>query len=244
MEHPRLRDRGRLHADEPYPLNAFTDDLVYAIGGYIVYLLHTGRTDIGGDDWGDAFANAIGGEHLKSPLGIADVTKGKMAWSMKTVKNPHPHEAKTVRIISGRCSPDYSYGITDPHADIDKTGIAVLGIWNERVNIATDNFNQVRETVLIRSNDVDEFTLFESECQRFRTNEYIWEENSNGNLLGRNKTTGDVKFTWQPHGAQFTIHETVPTSAVRFKIRKPQVITVADALRTVGYDRSWIEIRR
>lgn len=65
MEHPRLRDRGRLHADEPYPLNAFTDDLVYAIGGYIVYLLHTGRTDIGGDDWGDAFANAIGGEHLK-----------------------------------------------------------------------------------------------------------------------------------------------------------------------------------
>ncbi len=36
-----------------------------------------------GDDWGNIFANAIEGEHLSSPLGIADVVKDKTAWSMK-----------------------------------------------------------------------------------------------------------------------------------------------------------------
>lgn len=233
-----------MHADEPYPLNEFPDNLIYAIGGYIVYLLHTGRTDMTGDDWGDAFANAIGGRHLKSPLGIADVTRGNMAWSMKTVKNASPYDASTVRIISGRCSPDYSYGITDPHADIQKTGVAVLGIWNERVNIATDNFNHVRETILIRSNEIDEFTLFEKKCVRFRTSDYVWEENPNGNLIGRSKKTGAVKFTWQPHGSQFTIHENVPASAVRFRVKRPPVVTVADALQTVGFGESWVEIDR
>lgn len=31
----------------------------------------------------------------------------------------------SVKLISGRCSPDYSYGITDPHKDVQKTGEAV-----------------------------------------------------------------------------------------------------------------------
>ena len=89
-----------------------------------------GRKDITGEDWGDIFSKAIDGKHLNSPLGIADVVKGKTAWSMKTVKTAHPLTAKKVRLISGRCSPDYSYGIEDPHADIQKTGETVLAIWN------------------------------------------------------------------------------------------------------------------
>ena len=87
---------------------------------------------------------------------------------MKTVKNSNPHRTEaTVRLISGRCSPDYSYGITDPHEDIEKTGRAVLNIWNERVNIAQDYYNPLRTSVLVRSNDLLSYTLFEEENHRY-----------------------------------------------------------------------------
>ena len=124
MKHPRLRDSKKLITNEPYPMNELPDDLIVRIGGYLAHLLYVGRKDITGTDWGDAFADAVEGKHLDSPIGIADVVLGKMAWSVKTVKNARPFNARSVRLISGRCSPDYSYGITDPHADIQNTGRA------------------------------------------------------------------------------------------------------------------------
>lgn len=112
MDHPRLRDTGRLHSKELYPLGEIPDVIIQKIGRHFVFLLCTGRKDITGTDWADAFAEAVGGKHLDSPVGIADVVVDNMAWSMKTVKHADPFAAKTVRLISGRCSPDYSYGIT------------------------------------------------------------------------------------------------------------------------------------
>lgn len=90
-------------------------------------------------------------------------------------------QAYFLGLISGRCSPDYSYGITDPHADIQQTGRAVLGIWNERINLAQDEYNPVRTSVLVRSNDLLSYTLFEEDNHRFRTSDYLWEANKNGN---------------------------------------------------------------
>lgn len=244
MKHPKLRDARKLVSTELFPLNEIPDDIIIKIAGYFTSLLYTGRKDIGGDDWGDAFADAINGKHLDSPVGIADVVLDKSAWSMKTVKNANPFTAKKVRLISGRCSPDYSYGITDPHADIEKTGRAVLGIWNERINIALDNYSQVRTSVLVRANDCLEYCLFEKDIHRYPTNDYIWEVNSNGNLIGKEKETGENRFTWQPHGSQFTIHEDVPNSAVRFKIKQPPVIQQKIILDTIGFDPSWVKIIR
>lgn len=242
MEHPRLRDSKRLQTSEPYPMNELPEDLIVRIGGYLVHLLYIGRKDITGTDWGDAFADAVGGEHLDSPCGIADVVLDKMAWSMKTVKNARPFSMETVRLISGRCSPDYSYGITDPHEDIQRTGRAVLGIWNERINIAQDYYNPVRTSVLIRSNDLLSYCLFEEDNHRFAASDYVWEVNANGNLIGRHVNTGDICFTWQPHGSQFTIHTRVPENAVKFTIRKPPLLTKDDVLNTVGFDASWVNI--
>lgn len=116
MQTPKLRDSKKLSMHELYPLNEIPEKIITDIAGYFVYLIYTGRKDISGGDWGDAFANAIGGIHLDSPCGIADVVFEKFAWSMKTVKNADPLTCKNVRLISGRCSPDYSYGITDPHS--------------------------------------------------------------------------------------------------------------------------------
>lgn len=242
MKHPKLRDSKKLQTYEPYPVNEIPDDLIVKLGGSIIYLLYIGRKDISGSDWGDAFAEAIGGSHLDSPVGIADVVLDKMAWSMKTVKNDNPFNTKTVRLISGRCSPDYSYGITDPHKDIQETGRAVLGIWNERVNLARDNYNPVRTSVLVRSKDLLSFVLFEEENHRYRTSDYVWEVNNNGNLIGKKIETGEICFTWQPHGSQFTIHTHVPENAAKFTIRCPPILAKKDILRVINFDKDWIEI--
>jgi len=244
MEHPRLRDSRRLQTSEPYAINELPDDLIVRIGGYFVYLLYVGRKDITGSDWGDAFAQAIGGNHLNSPVGIADVVLGKMAWSMKTVKHKSPFSAKSIRLISGRCSPDYSYGISDPHKDIQKTGQAVLGIWNERINIAQDYYNPIRTSILVRSEDMLSYALFEEDNHRYRTSDYEWEVNSNGNLIGKHIDTGETRFTWQPHGSQFTIHTNVPENAVKFTIKQPPKLSTEDILRTINFDETWVEIIR
>ena len=166
-----------------------------------------------------------------------------MAWSMKTVKSKHPHRADSVvRLISGRCSPDYSYGIRDPHEDIEKTGRAVLNIWNERVNIAYDQYNPVRNSILVRSEDLLTYTLYEEENHRFVSNAYRWEENKNGNLIGIEIETGENRFTWQPHGSQFTIHSKIPSNAVRFRIKQPPVLNIDETLRQIHYDDNWVEI--
>lgn len=244
MKRPKLRDGKKLTTQELYPLNMFPEDLIQKIGGYLIYLIYIGRKDISGADWGDAFADAIQGTHLDSPVGIADVILDKNCWSMKTVKSNDPFNQTTVRLISGRCSPDYSYGITDPHADVQKTGEAVLGIWNERVNIATDHYSRVRTAVLIRSSDLQKYSLFEEDTQRFRTTDYHWEVNSNGNLIGIDDQ-GKHCFTWQPHGSQFTIITEVPREAVKFSIRLPdRRISKRDALMSLNFDDSWISIIR
>lgn len=209
-----------------------------------MYLLHTGRKDLSGSDWGDAFAEALNGIHLDSPVGIADVVLEKMAWSMKTVKCANPLTTKSIRLISGRCSPDYSYGITDPHKDIQETGRAVLGIWNERINIAQDSYNPLRTAILIRSNDLLSYCLFEEENHRYRTSDYVWQVNTNGNLIGKSIETGRTCFTWQPHGSQFTIHTEVPQNAVRFKIRKPELLNKEQLLKNISFDSSWVSIMK
>ncbi|MGP1369158.1 MAG: hypothetical protein ACTTKX_07870 [Treponema sp.] len=240
-QHPKLKDSKKLTTKELYPLNIFPDNLITEIGSYFVYLLYIGRTDITGADWGDAFAQAIKGLHLDSPVGIADVVLNKNCWSMKTVKNSDPFSAKNIRLISGRCSPDYSYGITDPHKDVQKTGEAVLGIWNERVNIANDRYSQLRTSILIRSNDLLSYSLFEEETLRYRTTDYRWDVNKNGNLIGLDKNE-KVCFTWQPHGSQFTIHTEIPDSSVKFTIKQPPKLERKEILEKIHFDTSWITI--
>lgn len=206
-----------------------------------MYLIYIGRKDISGGDWGDAFADAINGKHLDSPVGIADVALDNICWSTKTVKASKPFSIDRVRLISGRCSPDYSYGITDPHVDPQKTGEAVLNIWNERVNIAAERYTQIRTIILVRSPDSLSFRMFEEETHRFRTTDYQWKVNPNGNLIGLDPS-GATCFTWQPHGSQFTIHTQVPKEAIKFRIKQPPKLRKSDVLEDINFDNSWITI--
>lgn len=241
MKQPRLRDSRNLIL-ELYPINKVPIELINKFGADIVCMLYTGRHDLTGNDWGDIFAKAVNGEHLSKPIGIVDVAKDKTAWSMKTVKATNPFNAKTVRLISGRCSPDYSYGIEDPHDDIQRTGEAVLSIWNSRVDIALNHYPRVRVCVLIRNNDMTSFSLYEEYLEHFNLSNYEWIENKNSNLEGINKHTGIKEFVWQPHGSQFTILSPVPEDAIKFKIKKPELLPQDEALASIGFDSSWIEI--
>jgi hypothetical protein len=210
------------------------------MGKTLTYFYAIGRKDITGDDWGDVFSSAIGGSHFASPVGIVDVAYNKMAWSTKTIKNPKPHACATVRLVSGRNSPDYSYGIKNPHADVQKTGDAILGIWNARVDIAKKEYNSLREAVLIRNPEERTFTYCESEIVQFSPSEYEWIENTRGNLEGFRKSDVLHTFTWQPHGAQFTIIQQVPPSAAKFKLRQVPLIDIDTTLVGIGFQEDWI----
>lgn len=88
----------------------------------------------------------------------------------------------------------------------------MVGIWNERVNVAFDKFDYLRTAILIRNIKTLDFALFETETHKFIAADYIWSENNRGNFEGHDKVSGQHKFTWQPHGSQFTIKYSVPAS--------------------------------
>lgn len=200
--------------------------------------------DLTGDDVGTIFADALnGGDHLASPLGVADVLWNGCAWSVKTVKYSRPFEARKVRLISGRCSPDYSLGIENPHSNPQDTGRAVLAIWNARVNEALNQHDDLRRFVLIRNMEAREFVAFEEENRRFVPNNFRWSFNQRRNLEGHELATGEHRFTWQPHGSQFTIIRPVPGSARRFSIAESiRTISVEAVMKHVDFKPSWIEI--
>ena len=136
---PRLRDGGQTRR-EPFRINQIPDSVIYSIARQITGLLSFGRRDINGDDWGDIWANAITGKHLARPLGLVDVgAQNRLDGQfkrVKTTKKAGAIGADRIRLISGRNSPDYSLGIADLHSDIQKTGEAVLKIWNGRIDLA------------------------------------------------------------------------------------------------------------
>jgi hypothetical protein len=79
------------------------------------------------------FANCIGAEWRPSNVGLDDIVMGNTAWGAKTVKARKPSEQKTVRLISGRNSPTYSFGERiDVTANPNTIGELVLDIWNEK----------------------------------------------------------------------------------------------------------------
>jgi hypothetical protein len=50
------------------------------------------------------------------------------------------------------------------------------------------------------------------------------------------------KFTWQPHGSQFTIIEEVPKDRLAIKIRKPPELDKEAVLKALEFDASWVQI--
>lgn len=229
----------------PYPLNDFPKDFPLKIGKEIAYLLATkGTTKLEGAEWESIFAKGIGAEWKPSNVGLDDVILGNTAWGAKTVKSQKPTFISKVRLISGRNSPVYSYGDkidTDENPNI--VGNSVLGIWNERVSSIREKFKNLRTIVLIKSYDLTEVVVFEFDTIRYDTELFFWEWNKNGNLVGYEKTNKEHRFTWQPHGSQFTIIENVPDKSLVIQIKQPKALDKDVVLKTIGFDKSWITVK-
>jgi hypothetical protein len=244
MPDERIRLKGKAQRrNRRYPLGEIPSAVAITIGRQIAHRLAVGQADIMGDDFGGIFAKAVGGTHRHKPLGVADVAWNGCAWSVKTVKDREPFKASRVRLISGRNAPGYSSGISDPYEDVQATGRAVLNIWNARVDEALQEHDDLRVLVMIRNMATLHFVLMEHEATRYIPSEFKWERNKNGNLDGFEAGTRVHRFTWQPHGSQFTVIRMVPKSACYFRFaRTPGRIEVDQALGLIGFDDNWIEI--
>ncbi|MDD9955788.1 MAG: hypothetical protein OXP68_06160 [Anaerolineaceae bacterium] len=246
MKKPQLRGRSGSH-HEPWPIGEIPDSVLYGIGRQLVHIIAIGRADITGDDWGGIFAEAVDGTHLGSNVGIDDVVANGTAWSVKTVKKDNPWRSRRVRLVTGRNSIDFSYGISDPRRDPQVSGKGVLGIWNERMNSLLDKHNEIRVAVLVRNMISQEFVLFEYQAMQFPIGDYRWEFRKHGksnNLRGYDKSSEEHCFTWQPSGAQFSIFRSVPGSARKFRIEKQiPLIPKTEVLDQIEFSNSWITFR-
>ena len=228
----------------PYPLNEFPKEFPYILGRELVYLLASkGKPILEGPEWESIFATCIGAEWKPSNVGLDDVILGNTAWGAKTVKATNPSKQKKVRLISGRNSPVYSFGDKiDTNADPNLVGKSILEICNERVSSIREKFQNLRTVVLVKSNDLTEVVVFEFETIRYDPELFAWEWNKNSNLEGIEKSSTEHRFTWQPHGSQFTIIEDVPEQGLVIKIKQPPILDKAKILTTLGFDKSWVTI--
>jgi len=241
-KNPRLRTVEKVKP--PYPLNKFPKNFHIALAKEIVYLLATkGRPVLEGAEWEEIFANCIGANWKPSNVGLDDVFLDNCAWGAKTVKSNNPNKQKTIRLISGRNSPSYSFGTTKTsNADPNKLGEEVLSIWNERVTAIRKYYKHVRTIVLVKSNDLLKIAVFEFETIRYDPELFLWKWNKRENLEGSTKQDNTHRFTWQPHGSQFTIIENVPKDCMCLLIKSPPKIDKNIVIKNLGFDNSWVSI--
>ena len=239
---PKLRGVDKYKPD--YPLGQFPSGFAMELGKELIYLLATRNPPtLEGSDWEQIFARCVGAQWTPSNVGLDDVQLHQMAWSAKTVKNKNPFKVKHVRLISGRNSPDYSFDIENVHTeDPDKLGEMILGIWNARITDVRKKFATTRTVVLIKGDDLSTVSVFEEEALKFLPEDYEWEWNQKGNLEGYLKGSDVKKFTWQPHGSQFTVTTVVPDNRLKLRIRRPPLLNRDEVLTQLKFDPSWIEI--
>ena len=242
MKKPKLRTVD--HYAPPYKLNDFPKNFHLGLGREIVYLLATRITPrLEGPDWEEIFARLIGGRWKPTNVGLDDVLLEQTAWSAKTVKATTPSTQKKVRLISGRNSPSYSYNVDDIRAEKPADiGEMILGIWNSRVSSIRARYEHLRTVVLLKSDDLLELAAFEVDTELYQSSAYLWEWNKNKNLVGADKDTGEHRFTWQPHGSQFTIVEDVPEDRLAIRIKQPPPLDRDRVLETLDFDASWVEL--
>ncbi|MDY2951109.1 MAG: hypothetical protein SOT04_03625, partial [Eubacteriales bacterium] len=128
------------------------------------------------------------------------------------------------------------------NADPNHIGKMVLDIWNERVSGVRQIFKFVRTVVLVKSKDFSDFLIFETDTIRYDPELYYFVWNRRGNLEGYLKSDHIHKFTWQPHGSQFTIIEQIPENRLHVQIKKPITVDKSVILKSVGYSKDWIHI--
>ena len=174
-------------------------------------------------------------------MGLDDVVLGVCAWGAKTVKAQNPHTAKSIRLISGRNSPAYSFDQMDLDRNPQEIGNDVLKIWNARVKSLRNKFSHLRTVVLIKSDDLTKLAVFETDTILYPIDDFNWLRNKRGNLEAYD-TERKHRFTWQPHGSQFTIIEDVPQECLLVQVKSPKKLDKASVLKALDFDKTWVKV--
>lgn len=243
MREPKLRTVNKAVA--PFDLNKFPNKFIETLAKEIVYMRATKSSmSLEGNEWEQIFAHCIGAEWKPSNVGLDDVVLNNCCWGAKTVfGSTNIDKQKTVRLISGRNSPTYSYGIDKiTSEDPNEIGRLVLDIWNERVSAVRQVFKFVRTVVLVKSKDYNDYLVFEFDTVRYDPDLYDFKWNARNNLEGYEKSTRKHKFTWQPSGSQFTIIEDIPDKRLHISVKKPEKVDKSTILKAVNFDKSWYRI--
>ena len=168
MKEPRLRTVNKAVA--PFELNKFPAKFIDTLAKEIVYMQATKSSmSLEGNDWEQIFAECIGAEWKPSNVGLDDVVLDNCCWGAKTVFSSRNIERQQmVRLISGRNSPTYSYGVDKlTGEDPNEIGRLVLDIWNERVSAVRQIYKFVRTVVLVKSKDYSDYLIFEFDTIRY-----------------------------------------------------------------------------
>lgn len=241
---PRLRTVNKAVA--PFDVNKFPPKFIEIFSKNIVYMMATKQSmSLEGNEWEQIFAECIGADWKPSNVGLDDVILDNCCWGAKTVfaSTKDLENVERVRLISGRNSPTFSYGVDKiTSEEPNEIGRMVLEIWNERVSAVRQIYKFVRTVVLVKSKNYKEYLVFEFDTVRYDPELYRFEWNSRGNLEGYEKNSGQHKFTWQPSGSQFTIIEDVPEDRLHIEVKSPKTLDREDVLEAVRFDNSWYRI--
>lgn len=244
MNAPRLRTVNKVTA--PFELNRFPAQFVDTFAREIVYMMATKHAmSLEGNEWEQIFAACVGADWKPSNVGLDDVVFKNCCWGAKTVFASAKDicKQKNVRLVSGRNSPTFSFGIdriTSENPDV--IGRMVLDIWNERVSAVRELFKFVRTVVLVKSKDYSQYLIFELDTVRYDHELYCFRWNKNNNLEGYDRETDVHRFTWQPSGSQFTIIEKIPSQRVHIEVKRPERLDKETVLQAVGFDRGWYTV--
>ena len=243
MPSPRLRTVNKVIP--PFSLNEFPNQFIEILAKNLVYYMATKSCmSIEGNEWEQIFAECVGAKWQPSNVGLDDVALSNCCWGAKTVfGRDNLAMQPSVRLICGRNSPTYSYGVDKiTSEDPNKIGELVLNIWNERVSAVREVYKFVRTVVLVKKKDYSEYLIFEVNTLRYDPELYRFEWNSRGNLEGYEKSTDIHKFTWQPSGSQFTIIEQIPKERIHLKVKKPELLDRNTVLNALNFSKAWYTV--
>lgn len=244
MKEPRLRTVNK--ATAPYDINKFPNQFIDTFAREIVYMMATKQAmSIEGNEWEQVFSNCVGAKWKPSNVGLDDVVLGNCCWGAKTVfaGSKNIAKQKNVRLVSGRNSPTFSFGVDKITSENPNTiGEMVLDIWNERVSAVRQIYKFVRTVVLVKAKDFSEYLIFELDTVRYDAELYDFIWNKNNNLEGYSKRTEEHVFTWQPSGSQFTIIENIPDERVHIQVKRPEIVDKDTILEAVNFDESWYKV--
>ena len=96
--------------------------------------------------------------------------------------------------------------------------------------------------VLVKSDDLSVVNVFEFDTIRYDPDLYYWGWNKNLNLEGFEKSSKEHRFTWQPHGSQFTILEDISQDCIIIRIQAPHPLDKETVLKSLNFTNDWITI--